>query len=80
MNMPAGTIFKLAEGSQTVFEHSEYRGRVSRLRSMLHKIGVEVYIGSTPENLNYFAGFDPLGLYFFQHIFRDAGSIILYRN
>ena len=74
MNTPAGTLFKLAEGSQTVFEHSEYRGRVSRLRSMLHKIGVDVYIGSTPENLNYFAGFDPLGLYFFQHIFYKTGD------
>ncbi len=74
MNTPASTILELAEGSQTVFEPSEYRARVSRLKSMLHKNGIDVYMGSTPENLNYFAGFDPLGLYFFQHVFYKTGD------
>jgi Xaa-Pro aminopeptidase len=58
----------------TVFARDEYRGRIKRLNALLAKLGIDIYIGSTPENLNYFAGFDPLGLYFYQHLFHRVGD------
>ncbi len=58
----------------SAFSREEYRSRVSRLDALIQKMGVDVYLGSTPENLNYLAGFDPLGLYFYQHLFYRAGA------
>jgi Xaa-Pro aminopeptidase len=63
-----------ADKSALVFARTEYISRLKRLSATLEKRGVDVYMGSTPENLNYFTGFDPLGLYFFQHIFYRPGA------
>src|ERR1700722_1004345 len=67
-------LSEIPDRAAMVFSPEEYRGRVSRLSGWLARTGIDVYVGSTPENLNYFAGFDPLGLYFFQHIFYRAGD------
>ena len=64
----------IGERVNMVFTKEEYRSRIGRLNALLAKIGIDVYIGSTPENLNYFAGFDPLGLYFYQHLSHRAGD------
>ena len=74
MNPTAEDLAPLPDRSALVFAVGEYRERLARLSSLLTKIGVEVYVGSTPENLNYLAGFDPLGLYFYQHLFYRAGD------
>ncbi len=58
----------LADRSAMVFAVAEYRARIGRLEATLRAQGIDAYLGSTPENLNYFAGFDPLGLYFYQHL------------
>lgn len=50
------------------FPVEEYRNRLKRLSSKLHDIHVDVYIATTPENIHYFSGFDPLGLYFYQQL------------
>lgn len=64
---------EMADRSEMVFPREEYQGRVRRLETVLGTLGVDAYIGSTPENLNYFTGFDPLGLYFYQHLFFAPG-------
>jgi len=64
----------LPSQSLMTFPRSEYEGRNARLSDALRELGVDVYVGSTPENLNYFAGFDPLGIYFYQHIFFKTGG------
>jgi Xaa-Pro dipeptidase len=73
----------LGDKSAMVFSRAEYAERISRLNSKMEVLDVDVYIGSTPENLNYFAGFDPLGLYFFQHVFfargMDAPSLLTHK-
>jgi Xaa-Pro aminopeptidase len=73
----------LADRSAMVFPKSEYLERLGRLKSRLAALDVDVYLGSTPENLNYFTGFDPLGLYFFQHLFfardMDAPSLLTHK-
>jgi Xaa-Pro dipeptidase len=68
-------IEELADKSAMVFSSAEFLERVGRLSQKLQELKVDVYIGSTPENLNYFAGFDPLGLYFFQRIFFAPGMV-----
>lgn len=81
-----GNLFNLevlADKSAMVFSRAEYSERITRLNSKMHELDVDVYLGSTPENLNYFTGFDPLGLYFFQHVFfardMDAPSLITHK-
>ena len=74
MNATAEELASLPDRSAMVFAVHEYRDRIARLSALLGKIGVDVYLGSTPENLNYFAGFDPLGLYFYQQLFHRAGD------
>lgn len=64
---------ELADKSAMVFSRSEYSERIRRLDKTLQSLEIDVYLGSTPENLNYFAGFDPLGLYFYQHLFFAPG-------
>jgi len=66
--------WKIPDKSAMAFSPAEYRDRVTRLDALLAKKGVDVYVGSTPEHLNYFAGFDPLGLYFYQQLFYRAGA------
>src|SRR5579872_924851 len=65
---------EIASRSMLAFSREEYGCRIARLDALMQDLGVDVYVGSTPENLNYFAGFDPLGLYFYQHIFYRTGS------
>lgn len=48
------------------FPTAEYRARVAEYRRRMTERGVDVYLGSSPEQMNYLTGFDPLGLYFFQ--------------
>lgn len=48
------------------FDVAEYRGRVMGFSRLLEARGVDIYLGSSPEQMNYLTGFDPLGLYFYQ--------------
>ncbi len=74
---------ELADKSAMVFSRSDYSERIRRLEQTLQSLGIDAYLGSTPENLNYFAGFDPLGLYFYQHLFfapgMDAPSLLTHK-
>lgn len=74
---------ELKTKSAMVFPLDEYRERIERLAHMLEALEVDAYLGSTPENLNYFTGFDPLGLYFYQHMIfasgMDAPSLITHK-
>jgi Xaa-Pro dipeptidase len=65
---------ELEDKSAMVFTIEEYRGRIARLSQTLRDHDIDVYLGTTPENLNYFSGFDPLGLYFYQQIFYAPGD------
>lgn len=65
---------ELPDRSAMVFSKEEYLRRISGLDKTMQDLGVDVYMGSTPENMNYFSGFDPLGLYFHQQIFFSVGS------
>ena len=65
---------ELSDRSAMVFSKDEYQSRIHRLDKTMQDLGVDVYMGSTPENMNYFAGFDSLGLYFYQQIFFASGS------
>ena len=55
------------------FPLDEYRERIKRLSRKLETLEVYAYLGFTPENMNYFTGFDPLGLYFYQHLLFASG-------
>lgn len=68
------SLVQPADKSAMVFPREEYQERIARLSNTLQELAVDAYVGSTPENLNYFAGFDPLGLYFYQHIFFAPGA------
>lgn len=48
------------------FPVEEYEHRLTLLRQELSARGVDVYIATVPEHLNYFTGFDPTGIYFYQ--------------
>ncbi|MCA1371836.1 aminopeptidase P family protein [Bradyrhizobium sp. BRP14] len=61
-------------GGKFAFETKEYRDRVKRLEGMLTRRNVQVFIGSSPESMNYFTGFDPLGTYFQQMITFKVGD------
>lgn len=55
------------------FSKLEYQHRLGRLKKLLSEQEIDVYIGTTPENILYFTGFDPLGLYFYQNIIFAPG-------
>ncbi|WP_298590604.1 Xaa-Pro peptidase family protein [uncultured Kocuria sp.] len=76
MNTPPPTtgISELPDQSIMNFAPVEYRNRLDRLSTTLREQDIDVYIGTTPENLNYFTGFDPLGLYFYQHLTFTPGA------
>ncbi len=55
--------------SNLMFSVQEYKSRVGCLRQVLTERGVDVYLAAVPENMFYFAGFDPAGVYFYyQHL------------
>ncbi|CAN3129607.1 M24 family metallopeptidase [Mycobacterium sp. smrl_JER01] len=56
------------------FDVVEYQARVAGYSRLLGEHGVDVYLGSSPEHMNYLTGFDPLGLYFFQVVVLRAGD------
>jgi len=59
----------LGDGSTLMFPLEEYRSRVGRLRQVLSERGIDVYLAAVPENMFYFGGFDPAGVYFYyQHL------------
>lgn len=76
MNTTSSTngVDELPDKSKVGFPIAEYRNRLDRLSDTLVEQGIDVYIGTTPENLNYFTGFDPLGLYFYQQIIFAPGA------
>ena len=67
-------ITELGDKSSVPFALAEYRDRLARLTEALREQDIDVYIGTTPENMNYFSGFDPLGLYFYQNIVFATGA------
>ncbi|MBP1885146.1 M24 family metallopeptidase [Sinorhizobium mexicanum] len=60
--------------SQPAFSAEEYADRLQKLNLLLNDKRIDLYIASAPESLNYFTGFDPLGLYLYQHAFYKADS------
>jgi Xaa-Pro aminopeptidase len=60
--------------SSLVFPVDEYRSRLTKFTQALAEEDVQIYVGSVPEHLNYFTGFDPLGLYFYQQMFLTPDS------
>ncbi|WP_132554194.1 M24 family metallopeptidase [Rhizobium azibense] len=56
------------------FDVSEYEQRIARLDDVLTKRGIDIFIGSSPESMNYFTGFDPLGTYFQQLVVFKRGD------
>lgn len=56
------------------FGVAEYKARVEAYSSLLNDRGVDIYLGSSPEHMNYLTGFDPLGLYFYQVVVLRAGA------
>jgi Xaa-Pro dipeptidase len=60
---------QLSDRAETRFPVEEHTVRTERFRERLRAEGVDVYMGSMPEHLNYLTGFDPTGLYFFQNLF-----------
>lgn len=64
----------LADKCDMRFEPAEFRRRVDLLREELRKCKVDVYVGSKPEHLNYFSGFDPSGGNYYQQLFIDVHS------
>ncbi len=67
-------LTELEDKSALVFPREEYEERTRCLSRTLQGLGIDAYVGATPENLNYFAGFDPLGLYFYQQILFAPGQ------
>jgi len=67
--MHGDSVNRLETGSSLRFSIEEYRARVERLRDELTKRGLDAYIGTVPEHLNYFSGFDPTGLLYYQQLF-----------
>ena len=59
-------IAEVGTRSELRFPVEEYRTRVERLRAELQSRGIDSYVATMPEHLNYFTGFDPTGIYFFQ--------------
>ena len=60
---------RLADKSNLRFSEDEFRRRVGRLRQALEERGIEIYVGTMPEHLNYFTGFDPTGVMYYQQVF-----------
>lgn len=73
----------LQDHSTQRFDTAEYRTRVSAYQELMRERGVGLYLGSSPEQLNYLSGFDPLGLYFFQKLFlpvdADAPTLLTHK-
>jgi Xaa-Pro dipeptidase len=65
---------ELADRAEMRFPEEEYQRRLVTFREALAAEGVDVYLGSLPEHMNYFTGFDPTGLYFYQKLFLTPGS------
>ncbi len=63
---------RMADKSALLFSVEEYRGRVARLRAVLDARGIDVYLGAVPENMHYFTGFDPAGIWFYYQHFCAA--------
>jgi Xaa-Pro dipeptidase len=65
---------ELADRAEMRFPEEEYQRRLVLFREALSAEGVDVYMGSMPEHMNYLTGFDPTGLYFYQQLFLTPGS------
>ncbi|MDQ1666776.1 MAG: Xaa-Pro dipeptidase, partial [Actinomycetota bacterium] len=65
---------ELADRAEMRFPEDEYQRRLVLFREALSAEGVDVYMGSMPEHLNYLTGFDPTGLYFYQQLFLTPGT------
>lgn len=61
-------------GKVLTFALREFEDRVGRLDAMLQKEGIDIYLGHAPESLNYFTGFDPLGIYLYECVFFQTGA------
>lgn len=60
---------QLASKSVLRFSLDEYKSRVERFQDALGARGVDIYLGTVPEHFNYFSGFDPSGVFYYQQQF-----------
>jgi Xaa-Pro aminopeptidase len=63
-----GGITRLERRSAVRFSEEEYKWRLERLHGVLASKEVDVYVATVPEHLNYFSGFDPTGLLYYQQL------------
>ncbi|MER8691105.1 Xaa-Pro peptidase family protein [Mesorhizobium sp. M1136] len=61
-------------GKVLTFALREFEDRVGRLDAMLQRENIDIFLGHAPESLNYFTGFDPLGIYLYECVFFQAGA------
>jgi Xaa-Pro dipeptidase len=59
----------IASKSVLRFSLGEYQARVAALKGELARRGIDILIGTVPEHFNYFTGFDPSGVFYYQQMF-----------
>jgi ectoine hydrolase len=59
----------VASKSVLRFSVDEYKSRLRRFRDALAARGIDIYLGTVPEHFNYFTGFDPSGVFYYQQQF-----------
>jgi Xaa-Pro dipeptidase len=59
----------MRERADLPFSMAEYRTRIERTRAEMERLGVDLFMSSTPENLYYLTGFNSRGYYSHQCLF-----------
>lgn len=64
----------LSATDDLAFGLAEYRSRVAAFQQAMAIAEVDVLLATTPEHINYIAGFDPLGIYLYQALIINQSS------
>lgn len=74
---------RLPDKSALKFSIQEFATRMGRLREALGAAGIDVFMASAPENMNYFSGFDPYGIFYYQQLYltpvREQGILLTHK-
>ncbi len=74
---------RLPDKSALKFSVEEFTTRMDRLRAALGEAGIDVFMATAPENMNYFSGFDPAGVFYYQQLYltpdRDQGILLTHK-